>query len=119
MTKIVTLPNKASTDLSAKDGYAVKFDTDGLAVCSAATDRVVGVLTTGAASGGNSGVCIHGECKAIAGGTIVAGQHVTPTTDGRVIATGASSQDFGIAIEGGVAGDWITIVVLGAPKTNS
>jgi len=119
MSKIVTLPNKSATSLSAKEGYAVKFDTDGLNVCAAATDRVVGVLTTGAASGGNSGVCVQGECKAIAGGTILAGQHVTPTTDGRLIATGASSQDFAIAIEGGVAGDWINIVIIGAAKTNA
>ena len=119
MSKIITLPNKSGVDLSTKDGYAVKFDTDGINVCGAATDRVVGVITTGAAAGGNSGVCVQGSSKAIAGGTIVAGQHVTPTTDGRIIATGATSQDFAIAQEGGVAGDWISIVILGVAKTNS
>ena len=117
MPKIITLPNKSSVDLSTKDGYAVKFDTDGINVCGAATDRVVGVVTHGEAV--NSGVCVHGACKAIAAGTILAGQHVTPTTDGRIIATGASSQDFAIAQEGGVAGDWISIIVLGACKTNA
>lgn len=119
MTHIITLPNKSAVDLSAKDGYAAKFDTDGINVCGAATDRVVGVITTGAVAGGNSGVCVLGACRAIAGGTILAGQHVTPTTDGRLIATGAGSQDFAIAQEGGIAGDWINIVILGVTKTNA
>lgn len=119
MQIVKTFANKSSTDLSAKDGYVVEFDTDGVDVCDAKTDRAIGVITRGGASGAMSDVCVFGECKAIAGGTIVAGQHVTPNTDGTVVATGASSQDFAIALEGGVAGDWINILVIGAPKTNS
>ena len=119
MAKIASLQNKATIDLSDKYGLAVKFDVDGVNVVSAATDRAVGVITTGAAAGGISGVCVHGDCKAFAGGTIVAGQHITPGADGRVIATGAGSQDLGIALEGGVAGDLIGIYVIGAVKTNA
>jgi len=116
---IISLPNKSAVDLSAKDGYAVKFDTDGINVCGAATDRVVGVITHGDIAGGISGVCVQGPCSAVLGGTVLAGQHITPAADGRVIATGASSQDFGIAAEGGVANDRVKIFVLGAPKTNA
>lgn len=119
MQVVKTFANKASTDLSAKDGYVVEFSTDGVNVTDAKTDRAVGVITRGGASGANSDVCIFGEVKAILGGTVVAGQHVTPNTDGTVVVTGASSQDFGIALEGGVAGDWVSIFVIGAPKTNS
>jgi hypothetical protein len=119
MNVIKTFSNKSSTSLTGKEGYAVKFDTDGVNVPSAKTDRVIGIVTSGGASGGQSDVCVFGECTAKAGGTILAGQTIIPDTDGTVLATAASSQDFGIALEGGVDGDWINVFVIGAPKTNS
>lgn len=119
MNVLKSFANKAATDLSAKDGYAVEFDTDGVNACNALTDKVVGVITKGAASGGVSEVCIFGDCQAILGGTVKAGQHLTPHTDGTIVVTAASSQDFAIAIEDGVAGDWIEIFILGVSKTNS
>jgi hypothetical protein len=117
MNVIKTLANKASTDLSAYEGHAVKFDTDGINICSAITDQPVGVVTKAGAE--FCDVCVLGECKAIAGAAITAGKMVIPHTDGKVKNTAASSQEFALALETGVAGDWVSVFVLGATKTQS
>lgn len=117
MSKFV-FKNKAATDLSAKDGYAAKYDTGGVNVCSAITDQAVGIIT----SGGDtdllqSEVCVQGECMAILGGTVTAGQMVTPHTDSTLVASaGSGCTEFALALESGVAGDWIKVFVLGGHK---
>lgn len=114
----IPFPNTTGADLSTKDGYAVKFSTDGVNVCSAITDQAIGIVTKGQASG-ESDVCVHGECLAKAGGTVTRGQFVIPHTDGTVKDTTSSSQEFAIALESGVAGDFVKIFVLGSNKTVS
>lgn len=110
--------NKAATNLSAKDGYVAIYDTGGMNVASAITDKAVGIITVGGdATLLRTEVCIHGECAAICGGTITAGQHLTPHTDGTIVASaGSGCTEFGIALESGVAGDWIKVFVLGGHK---
>jgi bacterioferritin-associated ferredoxin len=115
MTVRLVLPNKSSTDLSAYDGYAVKFDTDGLNVCSAITDQAIGILTKAGAT--ESEVCIHGECLAKCGAAVTAAKHVIPHTDGTVKNTTASSQEFALALETGVTGQFVNVFVLGSNKT--
>ncbi len=117
MNVIKTLPNKTSTDLSGKEGYAVKYDTSGINVCSAITDKAIGIVTRGGET--ESDVCVFGECVAKAGGTVTRGTHIIPHTDGTVKVTAASSQDFGVALESGVAGDWVQVMVLGVSKANA
>jgi hypothetical protein len=113
---IKALANKASTDLSAKAGYCVEDDT-GMDVCDAITDQVVGIITQGGET--VSDVCIFGECSAICGAAVTAGKMVIPHTDGTIKNTTSSSQEFALALETGVAGDWVKIFVLGCPKTQS
>jgi hypothetical protein len=115
MTRV--FKNKTGVDLSTKAGYAVEFDTDGMNVCNAITDQAVGVVRVGGAT--ECEVVIFGEVAAIAGATVTRGKMVIPHTDGTVKATAASSQEFALALEDGVAGDWVQIFVLGAPKTQS
>ena len=62
---------------------------------------------------------MFGECVALAGAAITRGKHVIPHTDGTVKNTASSSQEFALALETGVAGDWVQIVVLGSNKTVS
>jgi len=117
MNVIKTFANKSGVDLTGKEGYAVKFDTSGVQVCSAITDQAVGIVTLG--GGTNSDVCINGEVQALAGGTVTKGKMLIPHTDGTVKDTAASSQEFALALEAGVAGDFININVIGAPKTQA
>ena len=108
----------SSADHSGKDGYAMKYSGGVLAVCSAITDQAVGICTKGGtAAEAATEVCILGECSAICGGTITAGQMITPHTDSTIVASaGSGCTEFGLALEGGVAGDWINVMVLGGHK---
>lgn len=109
---IRTLPNKTSTDLSAKAGYCVEYDTSGMDVADAITDKVVGIIQRGGETA--SDVLVLGVGAAILGGTVTAGQHIQPHTDGSlVVSAGSSSQDIGVALESGVAGDWVQVLFLG------
>lgn len=118
MFEKITMDNKAATDLSAKNGYCVKYDTAGVNVCSAITDQAIGVVISGGdATALKSDVCIFGRCRAICGGTITRGQMVTPHTDSTIVASaGSGCTEFAIALESGVAGDWIEIFILGGHK---
>jgi hypothetical protein len=104
--------NHSAVDLSAKDGYAVKFDTDGIALCTAIADEAMGVITRGGLT--SSEVCIFGECPAKTGGAIVAGNFLTPHTDSTVVVTAASSSEFALALETAVSGCFSNIFVYGA-----
>jgi hypothetical protein len=115
MKVVETFANKTSTDLTGKEGYAVKFDTDGVAVCSAITDQAIGVVERGGDT--ESDVCIFGECLALAGAAVTKGKHAIPHTDGTVKNTTSSSQEFALVMETGVAGDWVNLFVLGSNKT--
>lgn len=114
---IKTFPNMTSTDLTGKEGYAVKYDTSGLALCSAITDKAVGIITRGGTA--ESDVCVFGECIAKAGAVVTRGKHIIPHTDGTVKETTAASQDFGIALESGVADDFVQVIFLGVTKANT
>ncbi len=77
-----------SSTLIAKQFYAVKQDTDGTVILSAAgTDKHVGILQNKPAVGAAALVRFNGTSKVKAGGTITVGAWVTATTDGTVIAT--------------------------------
>lgn len=113
MNVVKTFANKAATDLSAKAGYAVEYDS-GMDVCDAITDLVVGIVTRGGDDTELvSDVCIFGECDVVLGGTVTAGQRIQPHTNGTlVVSAGSSSTECGIALESGVAGDTIKAFII-------
>ena len=108
----------SSADHSGKDGYAMKYSGGVLAVCSAITDRPIGICTKGGTvAEAVTEVCMFGECSAIAGGTITAGQFVGSHTDSTLVASAESSNaEIGIALESAVAGDWFNVFVI--PNVN-
>jgi hypothetical protein len=106
----------SSANHSAKDGYCAKYSGGVVVVCSAITDQAVGIISKGGtAAEAVTEVVIFGEAKAILGGTVTAGQMVTPHTDSTVVASaGAGCAEFGIALESGVAGDTVNVFVYGS-----
>ena len=113
MKNIQTFKNKTGVDLTDKEGYAVKFDTDGMTLCTAKTDKAVGIVESGGAT--ESDVCIFGETKAYCGGTVTRGKHVTPTSAGKVADTSSTSTEFALALEDGIDGDVaVSVFVLGS-----
>ncbi|MFZ4395579.1 MAG: hypothetical protein ACOYOU_08115 [Kiritimatiellia bacterium] len=115
MNVVKTFKNKSSTDLTGKEGYVVIFDTDGINVASAITNPAIGIVTRGGVT--NSEVCIFGECTALCGATVTAGQAIIPHTDGTVKDTASTGVRFGMALESGVAGDWANVFVRGSEIT--
>lgn len=113
MQVVKTFANKAATDLSAKQGYAAKYDA-GLNVCSAITDLIVGIITRGGDTTDlTTEACVLGECDVLLGGTVTAGQRIQPHTDGTLVVSAASSSsECGIALESGVAGDIVKALII-------
>lgn len=117
MSEIQTLSNKTGVDLSDYYGYAVKFDTDGVNLCSAIDDEAIGIISKGGAT--ESEIVIHGRAVAKAGGTATKGKKGIPHTDGTVKNTASSSQEFCLILQTGIAGDLIDVFVLGSAKAQS
>jgi hypothetical protein len=112
------------TDLSAKQFYIVKLDTgnsDGIALCSATTDRCLGVLQN--KPKGATGVPVAAEVLLLGiskvyvdggAGAISIGSYIGTDTSGRgVVKTTPDETIIGIAMEAStITGDIITVLVM-------
>lgn len=77
---------KASADLSAKQFRCVKYSGVGtVTVVAAITDKVCGILQDTPVSGQAANVAQAGLTKALAGGTVTAGDTVGTDNAGRVV----------------------------------
>lgn len=105
-----------ATDLSAKQYYAVKLTSTARTVALASTggEMIYGILQNAPVSPEAANVCIFGVTKAVAGGTITAGDPLTTDTAGKVITYTSSKVKIGVAITGGASGDLITMFVFPA-----
>ena len=112
-----TFKAKIGVDLTGKEGYAVCFDTDGINVPAGITTKCIGIIVR--ATTVDAEVCIHGDCAALAGGTVTAGKYLIPHTDGTVKDTASTGAEFALAFESGVAGDWAQVHVQGANGTGA
>lgn len=78
----ITLP--AAADLSTKQFYFVKIDSNGkAALCSAATDKPVGVLQNTPASGEEAVVTVVGGTKVVASASLDEGTLIGTTSAGK------------------------------------
>lgn len=107
----------AGADLSAKQFYIVKLQSDRTVVlASAATDFLYGAVQLGAASGGNVSVALRnkdGTFKVVLGGTVAVNDALTSDSAGKAVATTTSGDEvLGIAQEAGVSGQVIEYLPL-------
>lgn len=128
-----TISAPAAADLSAKQFYAVKIDSNGRAAVAAAGEFAVGILQNKPASGQAATVAYGGTSKAVAGGNITAGMTVAANADGKLVNAaeavvntsdaGAASDAviasnvIGVALTGASAGDVFPVLVLMAGAT--
>lgn len=105
---------KANADLSAKQYYIVKLDTDGVGIvlASAASDFVLGTLNSKPTSGMTGDVSLRsaaGTHKVVLGGTVsaVGGKLVADSAGKAVVSTNAGDHMIGYALQTGSAGDII------------
>lgn len=108
---------EAAADLSSKQYYFVKVDTSGkAAVCSAVTDKPIGVLQNKPTSGQAAEIVVVGVTKVSADGTLDEGDLVGTSADGQgaayVAGTDTTKYVVGTAIApAGAAGVITTVVV--------
>lgn len=100
-------------------GTIVKFDSadDKVAAASAATDAVLGVVSTAnAATFSQVDVAYGGEALVIAGGSITRGQPVVSDGSGHAVAitpgNTTANRILGYAHESGESGQFITVLVM-------
>lgn len=119
------LPYEAGADLSSDQYKLVTVATDGQIDVTtsqsvgSSVDIPVGVLQNKpGAQGEEASIMVKGVTKAIAGETIAIGELVTASTvtDGRMDdADGATDVILGMCLEGGAAGEIITVLLFGGP----
>ena len=113
----------AAADLSAKQFYAVKVDSNGKAALAGAGEAAIGILQNNPAS-----IMVSGTTKAVAGGSITAGDVVAANADGKIVSAtkgrtntsdaGAAadallgSNVLGIALTGAASNDIFTIALM-------
>lgn len=100
----------ASADLSAHQFKFVVFDaTPELALAGATAGPAFLLLDKPNAQGVEGAILLMGKGKCIAGGTIAAGDYITPDASGLAVAaapaTGVNDEVCGIALEDAVSGD--------------
>ena len=104
----------AAADLSAKQYYFVKLaSATTVNVCTATTDRAIGILQNDPESGEQAVVRIFGISKVVADGTIafnnVIGTSADSQADAIVPGTDTSVVTLGIAIQAASAGETFTM----------
>ena len=79
---------KAGADLSAKESYFIKVNSDGEAVLASTGNKALGVIQEGGGNVENSFVSVvySGIVRVLAGGTVAAGDLVTSNSAGKAIA---------------------------------
>ena len=106
---LVRLANKASTDLSGKEGYIAEYDS-GLKLSGGT--NALGVITEGGAE--NTDVAILGTfdgiLRGIASGTVAVGNKLVVDSDAKVKALPATAGTYtvvGVALQAGAAGELV------------
>jgi hypothetical protein len=93
----------------------VKVTTTGASTCDTATangDAMIGIAQNGPSAAEQCTVRMFGTSKCLAGGTITAGQTVTATTAGKVVADSTDTHGIiGRALESAVTGDTFEVLI--------
>ena len=108
-TALVRLANKASTDLSGKEGFIAEYDS-GLKLSGGT--NALGVITEGGAE--NTDIAIlgtfDGVLRGMASGTIAVGNKLVVDSDAKVKALPATAGTYtvvGVALQAGAAGELV------------
>jgi hypothetical protein len=116
ISQAVKITLVAAADLSAKQYYFVKLDSDGkAALCSGATDKPIGILQNAPTAGVEAEVVIVGGSKVVAGGTLDEGNSVGTDANGKAVAyaqgTDTTKYVVGQALSAGVSNNIVTVVI--------
>ena len=106
---LVRLANKASTDLSGKDGYIAEYDSG---VKLSGGTNALGVITEGGAASSDVAILgtFDGVLRGKASGTISVGNKLVVDSDAKVKALPATAGTYnvvGVALQAGVADELV------------
>ena len=104
----------ATADLTGKEGYAVKLDTDTdyVVLCTAAADEAIGVIQKGNDIGEAVEIVTFGYCGLLAAGTVAEGQFATLTSASKFTGGKVDAAVYMAMFEqDGVAGDLVPAFV--------
>lgn len=102
----------AAADLSSKQYYAVTLGSGGFSLADAAGEKTVGLLQNAPTSGDACEVCFMGLGLGILGGTVAVDDWLTVDANGKLVATVEhTSHVIGRAMEAGISGDVVTVLV--------
>lgn len=101
----------AAADLTAKQFYAVKIDSNGQAALAGAGESAIGIVQNNPAAGSPASVMISGTSKAKAGGNITAGAKVAANSSGVFVAATTGNAVIGFAKTGASSGDTFEVVL--------
>ena len=106
----------ASSDLSTKQYYFVKLSSaTQVTVCTAVTDKPIGVLQNDPTSGNSAIVRVLGMSKISADATLAAGNVIGTSADGQAqpitLGTETTVHVCGQAVEAGSAGETLTAFI--------
>lgn len=111
--------NEASSQFSAVDLVPATVSNAASQVALAAPaagDAIFGILQNNPILGEAGTVVVKGITKAQAGGTITAGQILSTGADGRLIPAATGQYGVARALEAGVAGDVISVLLVSLGK---
>lgn len=101
----------AAADLSGKQFYAIKIDTNGNAAVAAAGEAGIGILKNNPASGQVASIQVDGISKARAGATIAAGAALASNASGLLVTATTGQYIVGFAKEAAVVNDIFAVVL--------
>lgn len=116
ISQAVKITLVAAADLSTKQYYFVKLDSNGkAALCSGATDKPIGILQNAPTSGTEAEVVVAGGSKVIAGGTLDEGNSIGTDGNGKAVAltqgTDTTKYIVGQVLSAGASNEIVTVVI--------
>lgn len=109
----------AAADLSAKQYYAVKVDSNGKAALAGAGENAAGIIQNNPTSGQVTTVSVLGVSKAVYGGSISAGQNLTPDASGKLVVAGGSDAVLAISMQSGSANEIHSVLLVTRTATGT
>lgn len=102
----------AGSDLSAKQFHAVKLTGELAVGAAAAGDLALGVLQNDPEQNEGAVVAYAGVSKCKSGGNLAVGNRVAPDASGALVLAGSGDFPIGVALEAGVSGDVVSVLLI-------
>lgn len=119
MIPVQRLTGIAGEDLTSYRWHAVKIATDGTVVHAGAGENAIGILEDGLAAGLAVSVMVLGECLAMYGASVTAGDNLASDSAGRLITAAGNADVIAVARDSGAVGEIHSVVLITRTSTGT